>query len=489
MAKVVDVCEDEFRISDAWKKVLVMSLAVVLRAAVSIHPYSGERTPPMYGDFEAQRHWMEIALNVPVGDWYRETAANNLTYWGLDYPPLSGYVSWLCGKFLWTVDPKAVELRTSWGYETEPARAAMRLTVIVTDLLVFFPILMVFNFRVVTFAALLPALVLMDHGHFQYNAVSLGLCVGALALYTKGRDVAAAVAFCGAVYFKHLCLYFALALLAHHVAQMGRKGVRGGVWYAVKVLGAIGGVTVVTFAPWITSWERMVEVGRRLFPVGRGIYEDKVANFWCSISVLVKVQRLWEKETLVLVCALVTVLFSLPFCAAMFGRRREEEFVLACAGCALAAFLFSFQVHEKQVLLPLVALALVHDSYPRMTLWMSMAASMSLFPLLVREGLVLPYIVVNTLHLAVVGTVWNEGEGKVEKTRVLQLLRKVECVVAFVGVVLHLVLLFGKAPDFAKDLFVLLVTGFSCAIFCAVYAAIVAELWGWPWVERRRAAL
>lgn len=43
----------------------------------------------MFGDYEAQRHWMEITVHTPIGDWYRNTATNDLLYWGLDYPPLS----------------------------------------------------------------------------------------------------------------------------------------------------------------------------------------------------------------------------------------------------------------------------------------------------------------------------------------------------------------------------------------------------------------
>lgn len=48
----------------------------------------------MYGDYEAQRHWMEITLHVPMNRWYYY----DLEWWGLDYPPLTAYVSWICGK-------------------------------------------------------------------------------------------------------------------------------------------------------------------------------------------------------------------------------------------------------------------------------------------------------------------------------------------------------------------------------------------------------
>ena len=54
----------------------------------------GRNTPPMFGDYEAQRHWMEITTHLPFRQWYKY----DLQYWGLDYPPLTAYISWLCGE-------------------------------------------------------------------------------------------------------------------------------------------------------------------------------------------------------------------------------------------------------------------------------------------------------------------------------------------------------------------------------------------------------
>ena len=54
---------------------------------------TGQNVAPRFGDFEAQRHWMELTLNLPIADWYRKTADNDLDYWGLDYPPLTAYLS------------------------------------------------------------------------------------------------------------------------------------------------------------------------------------------------------------------------------------------------------------------------------------------------------------------------------------------------------------------------------------------------------------
>ena len=52
----------------------------------------------MFGDYEAQRHWQEITVNLPIQDWYQNTTDNDLLYWGLDYPPLTAYHSWIVGK-------------------------------------------------------------------------------------------------------------------------------------------------------------------------------------------------------------------------------------------------------------------------------------------------------------------------------------------------------------------------------------------------------
>ena len=51
----------------------------------------------MFGDYEAQRHWMEITVNLEPTEWYRNTDDNDLQYWGLDYPPLTAYHSYLNG--------------------------------------------------------------------------------------------------------------------------------------------------------------------------------------------------------------------------------------------------------------------------------------------------------------------------------------------------------------------------------------------------------
>ena len=92
--------------------------AILVRVAVSIHPYSGAGKPPKYGDFEAQRHWMEITLNLPASEWYRNSTTNDLSYWGLDYPPLTAYQSYFHALILRNFHPDSVALYTSHGHES-----------------------------------------------------------------------------------------------------------------------------------------------------------------------------------------------------------------------------------------------------------------------------------------------------------------------------------------------------------------------------------
>ena len=48
----------------------IAAFALLIRSTVGLWGYSGHGSPPMFGDFEAQRHWMEITTALPIGEWY-----------------------------------------------------------------------------------------------------------------------------------------------------------------------------------------------------------------------------------------------------------------------------------------------------------------------------------------------------------------------------------------------------------------------------------
>ena len=156
----------------------------------------------MFGDYEAQRHWMELTLALPPTAWYEQGAGNDLQYWGLDYPPLTAYHSALCGAAVALADARAVAFGSeSHGYESEASRAAMRATVLASDVLCYLPAALAaaaayYNSAqqsggggrprdragaAYAFAALAlqPSLLLIDHGHFQYNGGACARCAAA----------------------------------------------------------------------------------------------------------------------------------------------------------------------------------------------------------------------------------------------------------------------------------------------------------------------
>lgn len=78
-----------------------------IKWAAGLGGWSGKDHPPLYGDMEAQRNWLSLTLHVPIKRWYW----HKLQYWGLDYPPLTAYHSWILGKIAQRLgDPRWVEL-------------------------------------------------------------------------------------------------------------------------------------------------------------------------------------------------------------------------------------------------------------------------------------------------------------------------------------------------------------------------------------------
>lgn len=258
--------------------ICVCLFAMFVRVCVSLHPYSGAGTPPKYGDYEAQRHWMEITINLPVKEWYRNTTNNDLSYWGLDYPPLTAYQSYFHGLFLRFFDPKSVALHTSRGYESYLGKLLMRWTVLSSDAVIFFPAVLYFvvayyagmsvrqkNNLVWHIAMILlnPCLLLIDHGHFQYNCISLGLTVAAVAAILSDRDFLGSILFSLALNHKQMSAYLAPAFFSYLLGKCLR---RQNPLLEVSKLGlAVLGTFAVIWWPYLFSIEASLEYMKNLF--------------------------------------------------------------------------------------------------------------------------------------------------------------------------------------------------------------------------------
>eukprot|EP00271_Cylindrocystis_brebissonii_P014186 TRINITY_DN35456_c0_g1_i1.p1 TRINITY_DN35456_c0_g1~~TRINITY_DN35456_c0_g1_i1.p1 ORF type:complete len:541 (+),score=52.67 TRINITY_DN35456_c0_g1_i1:285-1907(+) len=381
----------------------VIGVALLVRFSVGLHGYSGQSTPPRFGDYEAQRHWMEVTLHTPIREWYAETPDNPLSYWGLDYPPLTAYQSYLHGLVIHALEPDAVALNTSRGYESKNSKVLMRWTVISADILVFFPAALWFvttyyrtkvaEDKVWALAIILlqPGLLLIDHGHFQYNCVSLGLALASFAAILQRQEVLGSFFFCLSLNHKQMSMYFAPAVFGH---LLGRCLQRPRPVLAVARLGVTVIATFgIVWAPFLlASPDAAKQVLLRLVPLERGLYEDYVANFWCSSSPFIKWKALFSMPLLARMALGTTLLAALPSMLHQILWPSQRGFLLALVNSSLAFFLFAFQVHEKSILLPLLPASLLVLDTPWMVRYFAPLAAFSMFPLLQRDSLVLAYI-------------------------------------------------------------------------------------------------
>lgn len=383
---------------------LILLVALIVRLSLFNASYSGHADPPKYGDYEAQRHWMEVTINLPVSEWYRNTTKNNASHWGIDYPPLSAYQSWICGKAIQQFEPPAMELVASHGYETQSSKLLMRWTVVISDLLVLFPAALwsahVFGgsssgalFFTLASILLQPGLLLIDNGHFQYNGISLGMSAAAAAAIANNRHVLGSMLYCLALNHKQMSLYYAPAFFGHLLGRCLQKPHISGKVVAIAKLGiTVVATFAVCWAPFLTSTDNALQVVQRIFPLRRGLYEDYVANFWCATSSVIKWRSLVAAPLMVRLSAAATLAAAAPAMVQQVLRPSASGLPLAMANSAMAFYMFAYQVHEKSILLVLVPLSLVASSMPYLATFAPMVACFSMFPLLERDGLTVQYI-------------------------------------------------------------------------------------------------
>ncbi|CAG5118896.1 unnamed protein product [Candidula unifasciata] len=387
-----------------FQLLIIMLSALTARVCVSLWGHSGEGKPPVFGDFEAQRHWMEITANLPTEQWYTESKDNRLQYWGLDYPPLTAYHMMINGKIAQYVNSSMVALKESQGLEDPGLKFFMRMTVLAMDVLLFLPAAAAYFIMqqsesedndILTFILVLvayPGLILIDHGHFQYNNVSLGLLVLATLSINEGNDFIAAFLFCCAVNYKQMELYHSLPFFAYLLGSCIKAEVSKGVFKLVMLSLIVLGTFATIWSPFLNHEETSVAVVQRLFPIKRGLYEDKVASFWCSISVIVKFKDLIFPSDMAFICLLVTSLLSLPSFLYLLKNPTLKSFHYALINSSLIFFMFSFHVHEKSILLATIPSCLVVKSDPLNVFWFLLISVFSMLPLLIKDGLLIPTI-------------------------------------------------------------------------------------------------
>ncbi|KAH9846376.1 ALG6, ALG8 glycosyltransferase family-domain-containing protein [Lenzites betulinus] len=489
----------------AWIAPCLILASIWVKWAVGLASYSGRDTPPMYGDYEAQRHWMELTVHLPVRQWY----TYDLQYWGLDYPPLTAYVSWLCGILGSWINPSWFALDESRGIETSDSKVFMRFTVLAFDTLLYVPALFMFTKiwqgtrstrrQELALATLLfqPALILIDFGHFQYNSVMLGLTLSAANFFAAERDVLGAICFVLSLGFKQMALYYAPAIGSYLLAKCLYLGPSDGPRLFLRLAVVTTLSFVILFLPFLPPFAPLTAILdpiTRIFPFNRGLFEDKVANFWCASNVVLKWKRWASQGLLVKLSAAFTALGFLPavvtllYSAYKLQRQAQPSdakandtkakatpstpllplLPYALLTSSLSFFLFSFQVHEKTILVPLLPMTLLlSGSTPdeqtfQLGMLMNNVAVFSMWPLLRRDGLAVQYVALLVL--------WNRLVGynpfKLGERSLLQLL---STVVYASCAVLHVAELLFSPPVRLPDLFPVLNVLVSTPVFALVW--------------------
>jgi alpha-1,3-glucosyltransferase len=147
----------------------------------------------------------------------------------------------------------------------------------------------------------------------------------------------------------------------------------------------------------------------RIFPFSRGLFEDKVANIWCTIHTFHKLHR-YPQQLLQRAALLATSAAILPPCLIIFFKPKKQLLPLTFATVSWGFFLCSYQVHEKNVLLPLMPMTLLlggqEGLLPSSRAWVGLANMLgiwTMFPLLKRDELRVPYFVITLLWAYLLG--------------------------------------------------------------------------------------
>ncbi|KAF2498605.1 ALG6, ALG8 glycosyltransferase [Lophium mytilinum] len=520
-----------------WVTLPLILMAVGLfRWTTGFWGYSGYESPPMHGDFEAQRHWMEITTRLPVSQWY----FHDLEWWGLDYPPLTAYHSWLLGAVGTLINPGWFALFTSRGLDDPSLKIYMRATVFVSEYFIYIPAAIIFLRRfsrlegvnlweasIALVAVLMqPGTMLIDHGHFQYNTVMLGLVLGSMSSMIAGRPLWGCVFFVAALGFKQMALFYAPAFFVYLL----------GICFVPRIktlrLIAIALVTAVSFAllyapfllgvaydsyrgidmsnysvpPLLASlpinlnekaWYypivlQFFQSVHRIFPFARGLFEDKVANVWCAIHTWHKLNQ-YPSALVQRAALLATSAAIAPPCLILLIKPRKDLLPLALAATSWGFFLCSYQVHEKNVLLPLLPMTVLLSGkrglLPSIRAWVGLANMLgvwTMFPLLKRDDLRVPYFVITLLWAYLLGlppvslSAYYEGTsgGLTLGTKILHL----NIYLAMIG--WHVLEGFVPPPERLPDLWVVLnvligAAGFGiCYLWCLWNLATKSGIFG-----------
>ena len=146
----------------------------------------------------------------------------------------------------------------------------------------------------------------------------------------------------------------------------------------------------------------------------------------------------------------------LPSCLYIFSKKvTSTQFMYSLAISSLGFFLFSFQVHEKHILLPLMPITLLYPEMSFLSSWFNNIALFSMWPLLKKDQLLMPYIACSILWNVATRESWSVSRSY-----------KWPAIISYLVIgILHAAELFIEPPAKWPDLYIVLNCLLSAAFF------------------------
>ncbi|KAI8080029.1 glycosyl transferase [Halteromyces radiatus] len=375
-------------------------------------------------DFEVHRNWLAITYSLPISQWYLEATSE----WTLDYPPFFAWFEKILSLVAYQVDPLMVHI-SQYGYNSDATVIYQRLTVIVSELVLYWALLRYINTStpvvskttkvssLVVIAAsifLHPGLWIVDHLHFQYNGLLYGILLHSIVEAKKNRLLSSGILFAILLNFKHIYLYLSPAYFVYLLQAYCYTNNRS---FSVTRFFRLGGSVLAVFGlslfPFIKTGQLNAMI-TRLFPFTRGLCHAYWApNVWalyagldrCLIlvakkchwsfdeSAVTSMTRGYVGDTVFAILPpvktihtmILTVLVQLMVLQVLWRKPTYDHFISSLTLCGFASYLFGWHVHEKAIMLILIPyslMALKSTFHLRQFVILSSAGIMSLYPLL-----------------------------------------------------------------------------------------------------------
>lgn len=265
--------------------------------------------------------------------------------------------------------------------------------------------------------------------------------------FAKGQDVLGAIFFVLSLGFKQMALYYAPAIGSYLAGKCIYLGFVSGcvlVTYPSKNvdsqlfrgrlfvrLGLVTSLTfILLFLPFLPPFAPLFAIFdpiTRIFPFNRGLFEDKVANFWCASNVVFKWKYWASPDVLVKLSAGLTAIGFLPSVVGVIQGSWKSQLAatdkdaappvtptlpllpFALLTSSMSFFLFSFQVHEKTILVPLLPITLIlSGSSPDSSAfdWCVLANNVGVFRFVFNFYMIWLVYVSYLQHVAIAQTRW-----------------------------------------------------------------------------------